>query len=116
MSCLTEGASERSYTSTVAVLASPSVLAGVGIAQLQGQLAVFLPQRLLVGIALLELLLGDVERIVANLLLHQSWAHSGMVTIKFESELARFKGKLESSLVRFLAHDCLDGPRQRRAF
>ena len=43
-------------------------------------------------------------------------AEPGMVTIWFESELASFKGKLESSLVRFLAHDCLDGPRQRRAF
>ena len=41
---------------------------------------------------------------------------AGMVTIKFESVLASFKGKLESSLVRFLAHDCLAGPRQRRAF
>ena len=40
----------------------------------------------------------------------------GMVTIRFESELTSFEGKLESSLVRFLAHDCLDGPRQRRAF
>ena len=39
-----------------------------------------------------------------------------MVTIRFESELASFKAKLESSLVRFLAHDCLDGPRQQRAF
>ena len=40
----------------------------------------------------------------------------GMVAIKFQSEYAKFQGKLESSLVRFLAHDFLDGPSQRRAF
>ena len=30
--------------------------------------------------------------------------------------VAKLRGKLESSLVRFLAHDLFDGPRQRRAF
>ena len=33
-----------------------------------------------------------------------------MVTIKSRSELPSLKVKLESSLVRFLAHDFLDGP------
>ena len=41
---------------------------------------------------------------------------TGMVTIKFQSESPSFQKKIESTLVRFLAHDCLDGPRQRRAF
>ena len=40
----------------------------------------------------------------------------GIVTIKFESEAPTFNDWLESSHVRFLAHDYLDGPRQRRAF
>ena len=40
----------------------------------------------------------------------------GMVTIKFQSESPTFDEWLESSLVRILAHDCLDSPRQRRAF
>ena len=41
---------------------------------------------------------------------------AGMVTIKFGCESPTFNERLESSLVRFLAHDFLDGPRQRRAF
>ena len=40
----------------------------------------------------------------------------GIVTIKFLSESPSFNEWLESSLVRFLAPDCLSGPRQRRAF
>ena len=44
------------------------------------------------------------------------WCRPGMVTIKFQSESPTFNKWLESSLVRFLAHDFLDGPRQRRAF
>ena len=41
---------------------------------------------------------------------------SGMVTIKFRSELPTFKELLESNLVRCLAHDCLNGPRQTKGF
>ena len=40
---------------------------------------------------------------------------AGMVTIKFGSELPTFNKRLESRLIRFLAHD-LNGPSQRRAF
>ena len=41
---------------------------------------------------------------------------AGMVTIKLQNESPTFNLWLESSLVRFLAHDCLDSPRQQRAF
>ena len=41
---------------------------------------------------------------------------SGMVTIMFRCELPTFNKCLESSLLCFLAHDLLDGPRQRRAY
>ena len=40
----------------------------------------------------------------------------GVVTTNVPSELPTYNEWLESSLVRFLAHDLLDGPRQRRAF
>ena len=69
--------------------------------------------------AVLDVLVGELP----NLLVAKRPARvgpvaggPGMVTIRYESELACFKGKLESSLVRFVAHDCVDGPRQRRAF
>ena len=41
---------------------------------------------------------------------------AGMVTMKFWSESPTINKWLESKLDRFLGHDFLDGPRQRRAF
>ena len=40
----------------------------------------------------------------------------GMVTFKFRSELLTLTELLESGLLRFLAHDFLSSPRQRKAF
>ena len=48
----------------------------------------------------------------SNLPLAQEASAAGMVTIKFWSELPTFNELLESSLIRFQAHDFLDGPRQ----
>ena len=39
-----------------------------------------------------------------------------MDSINFQSESPSFKESLNLSLVRFLAYDFLDGPRQRRVF
>ena len=59
--------------------------------------------------------LGVVQRprvgLVDDLtLVHGRYGHYQVLKL-----VAEVSGKLESSLVRFLAHDFLDGPRQRRA-